>query len=252
MLSFLKEQGFEDNLQNTSAVSNDASAAPQSGEENKANGQEYLTVATKNSSVRKSTMLLAVLFAVGLLCLWLMIKKSAPQSAIGQTDRAEDTQIEMAIAKLTGVRSEMFKGIEKIVKKFYEFSDVQQIKVNELAKNPFEYEIFLAGFGQMPDTKKRKFDRIIQQQLTHQLKNMQLLSIMQSDAGSCCIIDDKVLYEGDSISGLYVQQIGDNFVRLGSRLEGKKENTADDGSMETNTRLDNEPSANQIVLKLSE
>ena len=32
--------------------------------------------------------------------------------------------------------------MDEIVKKFYEFSDVVQVKVGELAKNPFEVEGF--------------------------------------------------------------------------------------------------------------
>ena len=254
MLSFLRDQGFEDTLENTSAGQNDASNTPQSSEENnnKANDQEYLTVATKKSNVRKSTILLAVLFIVGLTCLWFMIKKSTPQSATAETDSIEDAQIEMAITKLTGVRAEMFKGIEKIVKKFYEFSDVRQIKVNELVKNPFEHEIVLTGFGKMPDTRKKRFDRILQQQLNQQLKNMQLLSIMQSDAGICCMINDTILYEGDSIRGFYVRQIGDNFVKLEKMPEGRQKNAVTDESLQDNSKLDSEPLGAQIVLKLSE
>lgn len=43
---------------------------------------------------------------------------------------------------------------------------------------------------------------------------LQLLSIMQSDQGDCCMIGDKILYEGDSIEGFKVSQIGDSFVKL--------------------------------------
>jgi hypothetical protein len=39
---------------------------------------------------------------------------------------------------------------------------------------------------------------------------------MQSNQGNCCMIDDRILYEGDSIEGFKVLQIGDSFVKLES------------------------------------
>jgi hypothetical protein len=45
---------------------------------------------------------------------------------------------------------------------------------------------------------------------------MQLLSIVATDTGKCCVIDDKRLYEGDSIRGFNVRQIGDSTVLLES------------------------------------
>jgi preprotein translocase subunit SecG len=177
--------------------------------------QEYLTVAARDKNVRRSTTLLVGLFILGLLCLWFMIKKSAPQTAtacVGQ-DNTEEEQIETAITRLVGVRSEMFNRMGEIVKKFYEFSDVQQVKVDELVKNPFKHEIFVGGL-------KEKFDINVeimrQEQLRQQTKNMQLLSILATDAGKCCVIDDRRLYEGDSIRGFNVRQIGDSTVFLES------------------------------------
>jgi len=55
-----------------------------------------------------------------------------------------------------------------------------------------------------------------QQQLRQQAKDMQLLSIMQSERGNCCMIDDRILYEGDSIKSFTVKQISDSFVKLAS------------------------------------
>jgi len=55
-----------------------------------------------------------------------------------------------------------------------------------------------------------------QQQLRQNSKGMQLWSIMQTQQGYRCMIDDEVLSEGDSINGFKVSQIGDNFVKLES------------------------------------
>lgn len=210
MLSFLREQGFGDSVVQETTKSSGGEAgdrrdlkSPESSSEKE---QQYLTVAAQGKDVRKMTMLLAVLFVIGLLCLLFMIKKSVPQSATAASNSGEETQIEKAIARLTGVGSEMFKRMDQIVNKFYEFSDVEQVRVNELVKNPFE--IFLTDAPKKPDSKEPGRTR----------PDIQLLAIMQTDEGYCCMINDKNLYEGDTIEGFKVVQIGVDFVKL--ELEG--------------------------------
>jgi preprotein translocase subunit SecG len=196
---------------------------PQTQENALGTQQEYLTVEARDKkNVRRSTILLGGLFILGLLCLWFMIKKSSPQTAtacLGQVS-TEEAQIEMAIAQLIGVRSEMFNRMGEIVKKFYEFSDVQQVKVDELVKNPFKHEIFLGNLKEKSDTEKGSFginaEIMRQEQLRQQAKDMQLLSIVATDTGKCCVIDDRRLYEGDSIRGFNVRQISDSTVLLES------------------------------------
>jgi hypothetical protein len=48
------------------------------------------------------------------------------------------------------------------------------------------------------------------------VKDMQLKSIIKMPAGqrNCCMIDDKILYEGDLIKGFKVDRIVDNYVKL--------------------------------------
>jgi len=115
MLSFMREQEPEDSSVQKPFAS-DGSNAADSAEETQE--QEYLTVAAHNKNVRKSTMLLVALFAIGLLCLLFMIKKSTPQKATAAVLSPEETRIEAAITRLTGVRSEMFNQMDEIVKNF--------------------------------------------------------------------------------------------------------------------------------------
>ena len=222
MLSFLREeQEPADNIKGADYTACPASKSPyavnkaatnDNGNIQQPNEQEYLTVAAKGKDVRKSTWLLGFLFFVGLLSLWFMIKKSTPQTASAADSTTEETKIEMAIAQLTGASSEIFSRMDKIVKKFYEFSDVQQIRVNELVKNPFETEKFLVEFKEKPDTQESESAN--QRINDRQTQGMQLLSIMRSDRASCCMIDDKILYIGDSIKGFKIAEIGDDFVKL--------------------------------------
>jgi len=215
MLSFLREQGNADLPAQKPDTA--AEAAPGDGAE-KPREQEYLTVAASGKRTRKSTILLAVLFIIGLLCLGYMIKKSTPKAASAASGVTEETQLEAAVARLTGVKSEMFNSMDEIVRKFYEFSDVVQVKVGELVKNPFKLELFSANVKDEShiEIKVPEIDTemVQQQQIRQKAKEMRLLSIMQSDLGNCCMVGDKILYEGDYIGDFMVRQIGDNFVKL--------------------------------------
>ncbi len=176
---------------------------------------ECLT-ATGGKNVRKTTILVIIVFAVGLLGLLFMIKKTSPQSA-GAAAMSEDTQIEIAIAKLTGVKSEMFEGMELIVKKFYEFSDVQQIGVGELVKNPFNIDKQWGAIEADLETQETDtgFGVMELQSLRQRANKLRLLSILATeDSSYCCMIGDKILYEGDMIDGFRVKQISDGYVKL--------------------------------------
>lgn len=227
MLSFLREQGSEKLPGPSSAASKAQKSNIAAGQidsdatkdaQTQGNSQEYLTVAAQNKNVRKSTILVAVLFGIGLLSLLFMIKKSTPQAASASTDDTQETQISTAIARLTGVSSEMFSRMDQIVNKFYEFSNVLQVQVNELVKNPFELEMFLSSVKGKVNSQKNDIDidseMIRQERIRQKAKDLQLLTVCQSEQGSCCMIDDKILYEGDSIKDFRIAQIGDKFVKL--------------------------------------
>ncbi|MHC4322888.1 MAG: hypothetical protein ACYSUX_01295 [Planctomycetota bacterium] len=215
MLSFLRDQG-NGNLP-AQQPGPAGETAPSDGTE-KPQEQEYLTVAANGKKARKSTTLLAILFIVGLLCLGYMIRKSTPKTASASSENAEDKQIEAAVSRLTGVKSEMSDGMDAIVKKFYEFSNVLQIGVGELVKNPFKLELYSANVKEESrvEIKVPEVDTemIKQRQIRRQAQEMQLLSIMKSDRGVCCMIGNKILYEGDYIGDFRVRQIGDSFVKL--------------------------------------
>jgi hypothetical protein len=208
--------------------------------------QQYLTAeAQRQQQARKTTYMLAVLFAAGMLCLWLMIKKTTPQAASASQSSAisaEEAHIEKAIEELTGVSSQMFNGLEKIVEKFYQFGDVQQVQVNELVKNPFEIDSFLGNLKYGIATadfdlgaEKNKTDVLWQQ-----AQSLQLLGIMTAESGNCCVIDDQILYEGDSIRGFKVSKISDSFVKLESE------------TTEWGPHSEQQSMGTQIILKLSE
>jgi len=207
MLSFQKEPDATAAKANSTASPGKTDAQARTPAKPDSDNQEYFTVANRQGQLRQSTYLLAVLFVIGVICLFLMIKKSAPSSASAAhpaAQQAEQTKIEEAILKITGVHSQMFSGLEKIVKKFYEFADFEQVDVDDLSKNPFRADEAVARIG--PDNKQ--IQPIVAQ------SEFELLSIMATEKGNCCMINDKLLYVGDTINGLTVTQITDQSVSL--------------------------------------
>ena len=232
MLSFMREQGIGPGQQGNDAA---ARSTELPGTLSASPSEQYLTVAHKKR-MRKSNYLLLILFCAGLVVLWLMIKKSTPQSATAAV--SDDAQIETLLNKIVGVRSEMFNSLDEIAERFYKFADVQQVE--GLMRNPFKAEVFCGNFGQTLNAKGGNYPEASKQnEQERNTGHMQLLSIMISDERNCCMIDDRILYEGDSIKGFKVRQIGDNFVKL-------EREVADDPTRgKGDTQI-------EIVLKLSE
>ena len=239
MLSFMREQEPKNAVERPAPGPGSAggSAADASG------SQEYLTVAVNSKKLRRSTMLVVLLVAIGLVSLLLMIRRSQPQAASATESGGDQTRIESAISRLTGVRSEMAGRMDEIVKKFYEFSDVVQVKVNELAKNPFAVEGFAKDLntGVVVEDPAAQAELLRRQRIEQQAKTLKLLSIMRSSAqGTCCMINDQILRQGDVIEGFTIVEIANNSVTLA----WPSVETADAGTPKTDEM--------KTILKLSE
>ncbi len=183
--------------------------------------KDYLTVATKEKDVRRSTMFLGVLFIIGLICLGIMIKKSAPQAAVAQQSvDTEELKIEKAIASITGIKQDMLGRMDEIVNKFYEFSDVFQVDVSELVKNPFQLESFINQINENSNNERPSInvEMMVREQIKIKAKDLKLYSTMESEKGVCCMINNKILYEGDAIEDFVVKKIDKDNVTL--EMEG--------------------------------
>jgi len=240
MLSFMREQGVRDP---SASQTKGAGAQPPKASED-AGSLEYLTVAASGKSVRKSTILVAVLMVVGLICLVWMIRKSQPQMASAQQGDQEQTKIEAAIGRLTGISSEMISKMDQILKKFGEFSNVLQVEVNELVKDPFEVEVF--ANEEVPSSAASADDSVAQaagrrQRIKQRAATLGLLSVMQSGRANSCMINDKILQQGDTIEGFVITSIGGDYVELAWR-----------GDSETGSVPPAETEESKIVLKLSQ
>ena len=205
MLAFMKDQKLEDATVQKNSGNNPG------GPEN----QQHFTVATRQKHVRKSTYLLSMVFVAGLMSLIFMIKQSSPQKVEAGVDETE-AKVEVAISQLTGISAQMFDRMDQIVQEFYEFSNFQQVKVNELVKNPFAYDMFMGTPAVTGNEGNDLIDAaaLMQQQARLRAKELKLRSIIKSDTRSCCMINDRIVYENDSIDGFRVDKITERAVTL--------------------------------------
>ena len=202
MLSFLQDNNRDDVMVNSSGPEG-ADAEPNKDEYS--NEQDYLAPAEHGKNAKRTTIILMVLCSIGALCIWFMIKKAVPKLAAAAMS-PEEIQIENALAQLTGIKTQMHSRIDQMLGKFYQFADVDQVEVGELNRNPFRHELYLSNLDGLLDDKL--------DDLTG--GNLQLWSIIQTEEGNCCMINEKIVYEGDTIGGLKVIRIGSKFVELAS------------------------------------
>lgn len=206
MLSFMKDGQNDSNVREETIGVGTADNSPSESH------PDYLTTAEHGKNLKQSTITLAILFTIGALCLWFMIKKIAPQEADAAVS-TEESMIEAAIAELTGMQSEHNK-MDTIVDRFYNFSDVEQINVSELKKNPFSHEIAIGDFEESMSLNR---GALAQEEVFRDSRGLQLWSIMASTQGGCCMINEKILYKNDVINGFTVTKIDPRFVVLESR-----------------------------------
>ncbi len=174
--------------------------------------QEYVSVKSKGDSVRRSTGIVVILFAAGLIGLWFMIQKSTPETASAEADVGEQARIETAISQLTGLKSEMLTKMDTVLNRLYEFSDVQQVEVGELAKNPFEMQIFGADTAEPTVLNDGNMDLLAvhRQRATRRAADLQLQSIIHGNADNAadfCMINTEVLKTGARIDEFVVRDI---------------------------------------------
>lgn len=200
MLSYLKD---ENQLP--------ASSDMPDGDQTASCSKDYLTVSGHRQKLRQSTMVLTVLFAVGILGIWLMVKKITPAAANAEPSQ-DQVQLETALAQLDSMQSEMDAQMNSVAGRFSRFDNVDQVAVDELKKNPFirkglDYAPDSSGTGTQQHEQVRQEAQVVGM-------GMELWSITATPKGMCCMIDDKVLYEGDTYRSMTVKSIAKKIVTL--------------------------------------
>jgi preprotein translocase subunit SecG len=202
MLSFLKEKIGGDSPMNRNG----------GAQSNSEDDQNFLEPAEHGKNLKQSTMMLGILLAVGAICLWFMIKKAAPETTNAAVN-TQEIEIEKAIAQITGIRSQVDSQVDDIVDRFYNPSDISQVQVSDLKKNPFKHDLSIGTIETDEDDQGVAME-LFREELKNKARKLQLYSIMESEKGGCCMINDEILYVGDTILGFTVTGISNDWVEL--------------------------------------
>lgn len=172
---------------------------------------EYLTVSGQKQKIRQSTMILVALFAIAALGVWFMAKKATPAAASAQPSQ-DQVQLEAALAQLNTMQNEMDTQMNSVAGRFYQFHNVDQVGVDELKKNPFQRELDYSPASGSSNQSQQLAQ--IRQEAEVISMGLELWSITATPKGVCCMLDDKVLYEGDTYKEMTVKSIADKKVTL--------------------------------------
>ncbi|MFA6185777.1 MAG: hypothetical protein WC770_01005 [Phycisphaerae bacterium] len=171
---------------------------------------EIIQPQVQEKNVRQTTFILIGAIAIVFAGVWVMHKKNTPAKATAAVNE-QQLQIESAISQLTGMNKENVSQVDEVVKRFYEFADFEQVRPEQLKADPFGLNWAAAIMSAPVGANKSGMT-----ESTANAPKMELLSILKSKYGNCCMIDDMLLYKGDKINGFEVVEIGDDFARLQS------------------------------------
>jgi hypothetical protein len=200
MLSYLKDA-------NQLPAATEMNSQSQNPTESLSGSGDYLTVAGHGKKLRQSTIMLCALFAVGAGVVFFMIKKTTPVAANAAPSQ-DQLQLEAALVQIEKMKKDMDSQMNTVVGRFYQFSNVSQISVDELKKNPFRRELDY-GPVQTPDneTMAAQQRQMLMAEARNQSGKMELWSITSTPRGMCCMIGDKVYYVGDLVGAMKIQSI---------------------------------------------
>lgn len=175
--------------------------------------QDYLTVASHGKKLQQSTMILVVLFLVGGAGVWFMIKKTVPTSANAAPSQ-DQVQLDAALAQLKNMKTEMNSEMDSVVGRFHDFGKVDQVSVDELKKNPFKREIAGEQEEVLAENDAQNELKRLQAAAQKQASQLELWSITSTPKGDCCMINNKLLYVGETVNEFTIKQVNKKSVLL--------------------------------------
>lgn len=233
MLSFMKDEEGQDNVIQEDGSSGDLSSSQETiqttqetsqatqgasqttlatslnttladaGNQDEVPSQDFLVPSSSGKKVKYTTIILGVVFLIGAASLFLMIKKIGPSDAQAAPSQ-EELKIESAIQKLSGSKAAITGKMNAIVDRISRLTDVDQISVEDLKRNPFVLDNSYSGVdvSDLID-KKRTGDG-----------GLSLWSVMDTGNQMRCIINGRAYNVGDQVGEYNVKSITEKYVEL--------------------------------------
>ncbi len=156
-------------------------------------------------------VLMFALLVVGVAGTYLMYLRSGPKSATAATVSADasrtiDQFLGDGSARMQSMER-MLRQTEKVVEQFVNYPSVTQVPLTDLRTNPFHH---VSSKPEVPDQTdeqariKREEERVA---TLKAVQNLQLQSVIVSDARKACMINNGLLTEGQQVEGFVVERI---------------------------------------------
>jgi len=160
---------------------------------------------TRKLPINAANLMLAALFAAGILCLYLLSLRIGPETASAE-QQAVTAQVNAALEQMQIPKHERNSETDQVVNTFYYQAKQRQIPISELSGNPFVYhpvsrknDAGPSRPGQNGDpTEINAFDAV---------KQLTLQSVLKGSNGAMAMISNDVLAEGQTVKGWTIKAI---------------------------------------------
>ena len=172
-------------------------------------------VSEEKKPLSRSSLVLGLVVVASIAGLWVMHKRSGPQSAgaaTAETAKANETinQFLSNGEKNVKMMDQMLKDTEKFVSAFLKYPSASQVPLSDLQTNPFRHQS--GGDDANEDDarsvaeaqKKREEERLA---VLKAVQGLQLQSVMHSDANKACMINNALYQEGQQVESFTIEKI---------------------------------------------
>jgi hypothetical protein len=172
---------------------------------------EFVAAEEKKPVVTQGMLYLLLLVAIGGGGTWFMYKKQSPSAAAAaasaDTAQAQQTIDNFLSTGPQGIKlmQEMLHNTESIVKEFLDYPSAPQIPLSELHTNPFRFSRNETGKVDEDAAKLRKEEERAAAKKASQALNLQ--SIMVNGSRSSCMINNKMVTEGQQVEQFVIEKI---------------------------------------------
>ncbi len=173
----------------------------------------------KAGVLSRNNLVLAGLFAAGIVVIALLHFKAGPQSAAAAS-AASDSQMDTLLAALTQVKNDCRSATAStVINRFYYEARQRQVPPDQLAGNPFCMVLPAAApvFSPVRDAPPADAPDPEAQALAEaqaNIRDLELQSVLTGSAGSTAVVSNNVLTVGQKIRGWTVVEIAPRQVVL--------------------------------------
>jgi hypothetical protein len=171
-------------------------------------------------SVKQGNLILVVLFAAGVACVYLLSLRGGPAKALAKQE-ADEIRVTSALAELqaeTEKRGVPAGSAMALVDTFYYETCQRQVPLERLAGNPFEFEPpggeEVALDAQTDGTQPALPKATRASEALEAVKQLHLQSVVAGPSGAAAMISNTLLCEGQVICGWTVTKINPQSVLL--------------------------------------